>query len=551
MYIRYRSFQRRLCKFLLLSKLPGRVHGAPPGSSLFLCRYPVGSKNKNKENKPLPGRNTVRMELMEQTPMNDPDTGPDHAANHTGGIFCNRTLNLNSIGAIGYDMDYTLIHYRMEVWERHAYEYIKNRLVSEGWPAGGLVFDPELVMRGLVVDVENGNVVKANRFGYIKRAFHGSGLMDFDMQQRFYRRVLVDLNESRWYFLNTLFSMAETCLYMQLVDLLDAGRLSGCMGYADLHKRLRRSFDAAHMEGRLKAEVIADPDRFVEPDPDIAPALLDQKRAGKKILLISNSEWSYAFPMLSYAFDRYLPGRMTWRDLFDIAIVGARKPDFFTLPLPVFEIATSDGLLRERHGTLTSGRVYVGGSAELVERSLGLDGDQILYVGDHIFADVNITKSILRWRTALIIRELEDEIAETERFEDRQRELTGMMLTKKELEAEHSMLRLELLRTRQGYGPKPGRTEGETEQAIADVRRRLGELDRRLAPLALAAGRLLNPNWGLLMRTGMDKSHFARQVERYADIYTARVSNLLGATPFAFFRSCRGRLPHDPDHAPY
>lgn len=31
------------------------------------------------------------------------------------GIFCNRTLNMRSIRAIGYDMDYTLIHYHSEV----------------------------------------------------------------------------------------------------------------------------------------------------------------------------------------------------------------------------------------------------------------------------------------------------------------------------------------------------------------------------------------------------------------------------------------------------
>ncbi|MEF8940542.1 MAG: 5'-nucleotidase domain-containing protein, partial [Salinivenus sp.] len=29
------------------------------------------------------------------------------------GLFCNRTLNLRGIQAIGYDMDYTLIHYHM------------------------------------------------------------------------------------------------------------------------------------------------------------------------------------------------------------------------------------------------------------------------------------------------------------------------------------------------------------------------------------------------------------------------------------------------------
>ena len=31
------------------------------------------------------------------------------------GIFCTRTLNLRSISVVGYDMDYTLIHYNVMV----------------------------------------------------------------------------------------------------------------------------------------------------------------------------------------------------------------------------------------------------------------------------------------------------------------------------------------------------------------------------------------------------------------------------------------------------
>ncbi|MEF8865101.1 MAG: 5'-nucleotidase domain-containing protein, partial [Salinibacter sp.] len=35
------------------------------------------------------------------------------ATDSSRGLFCNRTLNLRGIQAIGYDMDYTLIHYHM------------------------------------------------------------------------------------------------------------------------------------------------------------------------------------------------------------------------------------------------------------------------------------------------------------------------------------------------------------------------------------------------------------------------------------------------------
>lgn len=463
----------------------------------------------------------------------------------TRGLFCNRTLNMRRIQAVGYDMDYTLIHYRMEAWEERAYAELKRRLAEQGWPVDGLKFDPELVIRGLIIDAERGNVVKCNRFGYIKAAFHGTRRLGFEEMRDAYERTLVDLNEPRWYFLNTLFSISEASMYMQLVDLLDDDVLPGSMGYEDLYRLVRRSLDETHMEGKLKAEIVAEPKRFVDLDEEMPLALLDQKEAGKKILLITNSEWSYAVPMLSYVFDRFLPEGMTWQELFDIAIVGARKPDFFSGRAPAYEVVTEDGLLREHYGPLEQGSVYVGGNARLVEESLSLKGEEILYVGDHVFVDVHISKNVLRWRTALVIRELEDEIISLRRFADDQERLTEMMTRKEELESEYSTKRLALQRKRRGYGPQNEATAQELEQELKRLRDTLVALDDEIAPIAREAGQLLNPNWGLLMRAGNDKSHFARQMERYADVYTGRVSNFLHHTPYVYLRSHRGSLPHD------
>jgi hypothetical protein len=49
-------------------------------------------------------------------------------------IYCNRTLNLRAIRAIGYDMDYTLVHYNAEAWERLAFEYLRRKLAAMGFP---------------------------------------------------------------------------------------------------------------------------------------------------------------------------------------------------------------------------------------------------------------------------------------------------------------------------------------------------------------------------------------------------------------------------------
>ncbi len=461
------------------------------------------------------------------------------------GIYTNRTLNLRGIKAVGYDMDYTLIHYHERAWEERAYSYIKERLLGRGWPVEDLTFEPDLVMRGLIIDKALGNVVKANRFGYIKRAFHGTEPLDRSKLREAYTRTLVDLDEPRWLFMNTLFSLSEASMYMQLVDRLDADVIEAKLSYADLYALVRGALDEAHMEGRLKGEIIEDPARFVALDAEVPLTLLDQREAGKKVLLITNSEWAYAAPMLAFAFDPFLPGDMTWRDLFDVAIVGARKPAFFTARMPTFEVVSDDGLLREHVGPLRAGHVYVGANASLVEASLGLRGEDILYVGDHLFTDVNVSKSVLRWRTALILRELEDELEAIAGFRDVQHRLTDMMAEKVAMEGEYSAYRLALQRSKSDYGPDPARPPAEIEADMAAHRAKLLALDAEIAPLAQASARLHNPRWGLMMRTGNDKSHLARQVERYADVYTGRVSNFLHATPYAYLRSHRGSLPHD------
>jgi len=186
--------------------------------------------------------------------------------------------------------------------------------------------------------------------------------------------------------------------------------------------------------------------------------------------------------------------------------------------------------------------VFVGGSAPDLENHLGIYGDEILYIGDHLFSDVSVSKALLRWRTALILRELESEIEAADRFADDEARLTELMDRKTDLERALAASRLDQLRERSGRGEPIG---GSPEERIAELRAALAAIDEQIGPLAQASGRQRNEAWGPLMRSGNDKSLFARQVERYADVYTSRVSNFLEATPYAFLRAARGSLPHD------
>ncbi|HVO40673.1 MAG TPA: 5'-nucleotidase domain-containing protein, partial [Spirochaetia bacterium] len=266
-----------------------------------------------------------------------------------------------------------------------------------------------------------------------------------------------------------------------------------------------------------------------------------------RLLLITNSDWTYTRAMLSYALDKLLPGSMKWRELFDLIIVEARKPGFFSARQALYRVIDEEqGLLRTHRGPLEPGSVYAGGDAQLVESSLGISGAEILYLGDHLFGDVHVSKEMLRWRTGLILREMESEMQAMEKSRDTEAELRDLMVQKTQLDSRFAQLRLERQRLQNHYGPKPAAASAaDLEASIRGLTEESQRLDAKIAPLAKCSGEMGNATWGLLMRAGNDKSLFARQVERYADVYTSRVSNFLAQTPFAYLRAARGSLPHD------
>ncbi|WVZ20961.1 hypothetical protein V8G54_008283 [Vigna mungo] len=223
-----------------------------------------------------------------------------------------------------------------------------------------------------------------------------------------------------------------------MVDMLDDGVIPANLGpfdYKGLYKAMGMALLTAHLEGHLKNEIMSNPEQFVELDPELPFTLLDQKEAGKKLVLITNSDYHYTDKMMHYSFNRFLPSDMGWRDLFDIIVVSANKPEFFQMSHPMYELVTDEGLMRPCFKaqigslltTIATTDMVVGnsqvrskdgdipfgsdlrGSAKMVESSLNIHGNDILYIGDHIYTDVNQSKVHLQWRTALICRELEEE----------------------------------------------------------------------------------------------------------------------------------------------
>jgi hypothetical protein len=76
-------------------------------------------------------------------------------------------------------------------------------------------------------------------------------------------------------------------------------------------------------------------------------------------------------------------------------VVQARKPEFFSNENSLYEVVTADGLLRPALAARRGG-IYCGGSARAVEAVLGVAGDSIMYVGDHIYTDAAVAKLNLK-----------------------------------------------------------------------------------------------------------------------------------------------------------
>ena len=94
---------------------------------------------------------------------------------HARKLFPLRNVHFRDIKAVGFDMDYTLSHYRSPEIEELAYRSSVRLLVAErGYPEELLDthFDPQFAIRGLVLDGARGNILKLDSSRQVVRACH-------------------------------------------------------------------------------------------------------------------------------------------------------------------------------------------------------------------------------------------------------------------------------------------------------------------------------------------------------------------------------------------
>ncbi len=502
----------------------------------------------NNDEKPE-GRETTR-EGTEQLllPLDDflaRDRGPRIPRHER--VFCNRNLRMGNIAWVGFDMDYTLAIYNQAEMDRLSIEATLAKLISRGYPEmiRDVRIPTDFAVRGLLIDKRFGHVLKMDRYKNVNKGFHGFRELSKDELRALYHTKKIRPATPRYHWIDTLYALSEAVTYAALVHTLEERGFA--VDYAKLFTDIRECIDEAHRDGTILDAIAADLPRFVMKDPKLAPALHKLRSSGKRLFLLTNSRWAYTERMMTYLLGGSMSEYPTWRNFFDVVIAAATKPAFFQERRPLLE--HENGRTKPATFPLERGKVYEGGNLVDLERAMGVAGDQVLYVGDHIYGDILRSKKDSAWRTAMIIQELETEVSAYESCKEDFETLDRL----EELRERHEddlrfyQARIKDL-ARQIEREASDKLEAERlrmKRAVERIRGVLRQIEAESSGIERRSDARFHPYWGSLLKEGGEQSSFGKQVDEYACIYTSRVSNLAMYSPAQFFRSPRDVMAHE------
>ncbi|KAG6942723.1 hypothetical protein JG688_00017956, partial [Phytophthora aleatoria] len=413
-------------------------------------------------------------------------------------VFANNHLRLSGIDVVGFDYDYTLCHYSEEL-QHLIYAMARDYMVSKlRYPEGlsVLQYDPSFAIRGLTIDKQKGLLCKISSHQKLSNTavFRGRHRLSRDEIMELYggsRHISVHDRDSNMEPLNDLFSVAHACLFADVVQYM----IDRDIEYEPiaLVEDVNQAITNVHLSGEMHKEVARDLPKYIEPNPALRP-LLERIR------------------------------------LFDVVIVSARKPKFYTRQRS-FRMLDIGHKQVQWHAVraLHRGEVYTQGSVYQLSKLTGWVGSRVLYIGDNLFSDLVEPSRANGWRTGAIIRELEDEMR-VHRTPEYQRLAFQISKIEELMRSIQNELRSE---------PVP------QNHAFVD------QLVNVHEALQMEMENLVNVNFGSVFRADTYPSQFAFLVQRYVDIYSARLEDLLEYPSNHTFYPERIAMPHEyPAEAP-
>ena len=457
-------------------------------------------------------------------------------------IFTNRNLKLKTIKAVGFDLDYTLAKYISPAIEQLTFEKALEKLVKEKhYPKELLKFEyvENFAIRGLIFDIQYGNILKTNKFRYVKRVYHGFQKYPKKERKRLYTNKKVDLSTEYYRAVDTLFEIPETYLFAKLIDHFDkSSPKSQSSSYEWLYNDIRWAVDLVHRDGTLKNIIRENPEKYINKNELLPLALNHFKKNERKLFIVTNSDHKYTTFVLDFLLGK------DFRDYFDVIVYSSSKPDFFAKSAPFKVISDGKCFEAER------------GNVHLLEAKLGFKGDSILYVGDHIYGDMLKTKQTSAWRTMMIIPELNEQLRIKQKVKGKVKKLiqlfelknrTNRLLERtieelnkliRDKEDEFDNLNIQTVKQIDAKIEKLTLKQNHLNKKLTEVLTQIKEFEEEI-------DKSYNPYFGELFKEENELSLFGDQVLDFACTYTSDLTNILYYSPTEYFHTPMQLMPHD------
>jgi hypothetical protein len=204
-------------------------------------------------------------------------------------IFANTYVDMGYVDTVGFDYDYTLVHYTEELLVL-LYSMALNRLVNDRcYPPemlkSGLVYDNFFSIRGLAVDKETGWICHLSYTHKVAVAWEGREKVKTKQifeEYRGKRGLNPRERRARLKPLNDLFSMAECCLIADTIQFFKDNEIDFCPSnvVTDILGAIRDT----HISGDFHRIVANNPEKYFDVTPHLKDVLENLKDSGKRLI---------------------------------------------------------------------------------------------------------------------------------------------------------------------------------------------------------------------------------------------------------------------------
>ena len=182
-----------------------------------------------------------------------------------------------------------------------------------------------------------------------------------------------------------MYSLAEGCLIADAIDHFESqmkmnGELYSPQAVID---DVQSAIRNVHISGMMHSAVMENLDRYIIPNPKLPEVFTHLAKGDKRFLLCTNSGFNYTNKALSHVLKiPFKKSGKEWRDIFDIVICSASKPNFYfnKSNFRVWNVEAGYPSTTPVK-SVKKGDVYVNGSVHALIDATGWNGKDVLYLG--------------------------------------------------------------------------------------------------------------------------------------------------------------------------